>query len=323
MFNSHSLDILLLVNFSDACFGSIPAIVQIAETLKVRLTMLHVYNPARTRRSDAEAQLDSFFPEAHRYAPCHRIVVPGSLIEAVRRHLKVWPVNLIAAPAADTRGIPRIGHRSTRSRLVKECGVPVWTVGRRVELQRLTQPVRNVACWLDYYSWQTGHLAFSMEYANKLNAKLHLLRALPEIHEGSLILGALRKGALHPGGASKEILALCANAPNRPGVHVSSGEGRPALVRMLRECDADVVFLPGEESSLAEWLGFGLRLGDGIPCSAIYVGDHLSAPVWNLETGAANRAVGALRDGARLRGQLGVAGVRKGVGVAAISWLAS
>ncbi len=318
MFTSHSLDILFLTNFSDACFRGIPAIVQIAGALKVRLTMMHVYDPGRVSQAYADEQLNSFFPEAGGHAACHRIAVPGPLIKAVRCHLDAWPVNLILAPASASSGFSRIGRRSLRSRLVKECGVPVWTFGRRVESQRLTQPVRNVACWLDFDSLQTGHLAFAMEYTNKLNAKLHLLRALPEIHEGSLILGTRRDRALYPDGAAKEILRLCANAPRRPHVHVSSGQGRSALASMLRECDADVVFLRNEESSLTERLGFGLRSSDGIFCPAIYVGDQVSAPVWNLQAGAANRAAGAL---SRVRGELGVVGAHKGVGVAMVSWL--
>ena len=319
---AHSLDILFLTDFSDACFRSIPAIVQIGDAVQSRLTILHVFDPARVSQTSADEQLNRFFPEADEHFACYRTAVPGPWMEAVRSHLEVWPVNLIVAPASTAKGFSRIGHHPLRSRLAKECGVPVWTAGRRVELKKLAQPVRNVACWLDFYSLQTGHLAFAMEYANKLNAKLHLLRALPEIHEGSLILGALQERALYPGGATEEILHLCANSRSRPEVHVSCGdEGHTALTSMLRECDADVVFLPVEEPSLARWLGLRAPLSDRIPCSAIYVGDQLNTPVWNLQAGTRHRTTGAPREAVRLRGQLGVVAASKGASVAAISWL--
>ena len=291
MLTPRSLDILFLTNFSDNCAHSIPAIARMAEALKVRLTVMHVYDPACCTQSDAEAQLSLFFPDIGHYASCHRIALPGPLLDVVRSYLEVWPVNLIVAPASDPMGFRGIGRRSTRSRLVKECGVPIWTIGRRVQTERLYRPVQNVACWLDFHSSETDHLAFAMEYAGKLKAKLHLLRALPEIHEGSLIYGAANQGKmLFPSGASDEILRLCSNSPIRPEVHVSSSQDHFTLASMLQDCEADVVFLRNEESSLVEWLGRGLRLGDNLPCSAIYISDRVKSPVWNLK---ANRAMPA------------------------------
>ena len=281
----HPLDILFLTNFSDYCFRSIPAIAQMADALKVRLTVMHVYDPKRSSQAEAEGQVQSFFPEADRYAACYRLAVRGPFVSAVKRHLELWPVNLIVAPSSDPIGLPRIGDRSMRARLLEECGIPIWTIGRRVKVPKLMQPVRNVACWLDFRSPETSHLSFAMDYAHKINARLHLLRAIPEIHEGSLLPAAHPGKALHPDLAAEEILRLCAGAPLIPEVHVSSGEGRTTLVRMLRECDADAVFVPNQESLLARWLRFGLQASARIECPAIYVGNHVSIPVWNLERG--------------------------------------
>lgn len=283
MSTTHPLDVLFLTNFSDYCFRSIPAVAQMAASLKVRLTIMHAYDPSHSSQKDAEAHLHSFFPEADRYAACQRVAVQGPLIPAVQRHLQEWPVNLLIAPASDTVGLPRLGAGSTRSRLVKTCGVPVWTIGRRVQLQSIARPAKNVACWLDFYSPQTEHLAFAMEYARKLGAKLHLLRALPNIDEGMLSVGG-QDSALTPATAAEEILRLCSGAVGRPEVHVTSGEGRTSLNRLLRQCNADVVFLGRESSWIAEWMGMGLHLGDGVPCPAVYVGEHLTIPVWSLET---------------------------------------
>lgn len=287
----HPLDILFLTNFSDYCFRAIPSIAQMADSLSIRLTLMHVYDPARTNVRAAEEKLASFFPEADRFRSCQRVARPGPIIEAVKRHLDVWPVNLIVAPASDPIGVPRIGERSLRARLIEECGLPVWTIGRRVHSPKLVKPVRNVACWLEHNLLGAPHLPFAMEYAHRVGANLHVLRALPAIHEGSLALAAHEDYAMHPDAASKEIARLCSGSPVRPHIHVTQGEGRRALCKMLDDCDADLVFLRKGEWFLTRWLGLGLRLGDFVPCPSIYIGDRISIPDWNLEPGPGTRAL--------------------------------
>jgi hypothetical protein len=192
-------------------------------------------------------------------------------------------VNLIVAPASDTVGLPRFGAGSTRARLIRSSGVPVWTIGRKVQLDGLWRAPKNVACWLDLHSTQTEHLAFAMEYARKTGAKLHLLRALPSIDEGLLHLGAMKR-SLMPESNVEEILRLCGKAPGNPEVHVTVGANRTALKRLLRQCSADVLFIDREDSRVAEWMGLGLGIGDAVPCPTIYVGPRPAVPVWNLET---------------------------------------
>jgi hypothetical protein len=212
--------------------------------------------------------------------------------------MEVWPVNLIVAPASDPIGFPRFGERSLRAQLIEQCGVPVWTFGRNMDLSGLSRPVRNVACWLDFRPQKTTHLSFAIEYAHKLNAKLHLLRALPPIQEGSL------HAALHKeippqqeGMAHDQVLRLCAGAPVSPEIHIAEGAGRGTFRRLLSGCDADVVFLRNEEMILTRWLGLGLPFGDNSPCPAVYVGDRLSVPVWNFERGPAARKDEVLHEG--------------------------
>jgi hypothetical protein len=311
MITPHPLDILFLTNFSDFCYRAIPSIAQMADSFSARLAIMHAFDPKRGK-SEAAGKLESFFPEADRYRSCQRIAAEGPLLDAVKAHLNVWPVNLIVAPASDPIGVPRIGDRSVRARIIEECGVPVWTMGRRVKPERLTQPTRNVACWLDFYSDRNDHLPFAIEFANRTGAALHLLRALPAIHEGSLALAVDQTRALHPEGAAAEIAKLCADTPARPRIHVATGDGRASVARMLSECDADVVFLRNEEPRLARWLGMGLWTGDALPCPAIYIGDQLSVPQWNLEPGPGSRAVIPMRDAAGSRN--GRAAARNGAG---------
>jgi hypothetical protein len=278
----HSLDVLFLTNFSDYCYRCIPAIAQMADALHMRLTILHAYDPAKTRDGDAEMQVNSFYPEADRYSSCRRMAVAGTVVDAVRRHVSLWPTNLLVVPASDPIGLPRLGDRSLRARLLEECGTPVWTVGRRIHWPNLQQPVRNVACWLDFYDFRTNHLAFAIDYAKKMHATLHLVRAIPEINEGSLVHPVDQNKALHPDAAVGEILRLCRDSSIRPEVHVAFGQGRKAMTRLLRQCEANVVFVRNQESRIAKWLGLGSSCSE-LPCPAIYVGDRVNVPVWNLQ----------------------------------------
>lgn len=283
MTGPHSLDALFLTNFSDYCFRSIPAVAQMADSLHMRLTILHVYDPAKSSEKKAETQVNSFFPEADRYSHCRRIAVAGSVIETVRRHLSLWPTNLLIAPVSDPIGLPRPGERSMRAHLLDESGTPVWTVGRHVDWTKMSQPIQNVACWLDFYDTETNHLAFAIDYAKKMNATLHLVRGLPSISEGSLRPPADQTRALTPEKAVGEILQMCKDKSVRPQVHVAFGQGWEAMTGLLRECDASVVFMRKQESFLSKWLGWGSSMGAKLPCPVIYVGDRLSVPVWNLQ----------------------------------------
>ena len=58
--------------------------------------------------------------------------------------------------------------------------------------------------------------------------------------------------------------------------------GEAAMTRLLRQCEANVVFLRNKESKIAKWLGFGASSA-ALPCPAIYVGDRLTVPNWNLQ----------------------------------------
>jgi hypothetical protein len=277
----HPLDVLFLTNFSDHCFRVIPAVAQMADHVPVRLTLMHVYDATCTTARQATETLDSFFPEADRYRSCHRVVAAGPVVPAVRRHLSIWPTNLLVAPASDPIGLPRVGDRSLRAQLLEACGVPIWTMGRRVRVGKLLQPVRNVACWIDVRDSQHPHLPFAVEYAHRLGATLHLLQGLPSIDEGMLIAPGDPDKSLHPDDVAEEMMRLCRDAPARPQIQVGQGEGRRAMARMLAHCDADIVFVRDDEWLLARWFGLnvGLRLGDAAPCPAVYVSPKSSVPV--------------------------------------------
>jgi hypothetical protein len=277
--SQHSLDILFLTNFSDYCFRAIPAVAELADRLSVRLTLMHVFDPAAKSQALADRQIASFFPEADRFRSCRRLAAAGALLPSVLRHLEYWPVNLIVAPASGPLGLPRLGRLSARARLVEKAGVPLFTIGRRVQVSRLNAPVSRVACWIDFDSYQTSHVPYAVEYARKLGAELHLLQVLPEIHDGFVASDR----SIHPDAATEELRRLCVNASIQPRIHVASGGGgRSSLVRLIEHCNADVVFLGHQQSPLQKWIGYSLPLGDALPCPAVYFGSALKVPTWNL-----------------------------------------
>src|SRR5215475_13894553 len=129
MQNSRPLEIVFLTNFADYSYRCIPAVAQMADDFAVRLTIVHALcgGPDPSNEAEACAQLESFFPEADLYGECRRVLMHGHPIEVIQRLGETQPVDLVIAPAADPLGLPRIGHKSLRARLMRQCGVPVWT----------------------------------------------------------------------------------------------------------------------------------------------------------------------------------------------------
>lgn len=280
------LEILLLTNFSDYCFRVIPALAQLADEVPVSLTMLHTYDPRCSSGRQAREALDSFFPEADRYASCRRVVAAGALLGAVQRQISVDRAHLIVAPSSDPIGMPRIGDRSLRAQLIEASGVPLWTMGRGVSAETLARPVRQLACWLDFRDDHCRHLPYAIAMAERLGATLHLLHGLPPIDEGLLAPSGRADRALHPDRARDEIARLAAGTSAQVEIHVAQGDGHGTLKRLLRECRADLVFLRNDEGLVSRWfgLGLGLRLGDGAPCPAVYISDRPTVPVWRFGT---------------------------------------
>jgi hypothetical protein len=283
--SSGPFEILFLTNFSDYCYQVIPSIAQLVDHVSARLTLMHVYDPTCTTAAQAAEPLRSFFPEADRYRACSRVVVAGPVVEAVTRHVAERPVHLIVAPASDPIGIPRLCDRSLRAQLIDACGVPLWTMGRGMQPGRLPQPVKHVACWLDFHADRHRHLAYASEYARCLGAKLHVLRGLPGVDEGLLMPPGHPDRALHPQRAAEELAAMCERTSIEADIHVAHGDGRRTMIQLLEQCDADLVFLRSEERLVSRWLGLGvgLRLGDRTPCPSIHISDRPRVPAWRLE----------------------------------------
>lgn len=277
--STRPFEILFLTNFSDSCFQVIPALAQLSDEVDTRLTILHAHDggPAKEK----EAKLRSFFPEADTYDACRRALVSASPLEAVRQIHQNRPIDLLVAPAGDPLGVPRLGHNSFRSRLIRETGLPVWTSGAGTAFSRLVRPTKNVVCCLDLEHPARHHQALAEEYANCLGAQLHVVQILPDIHEGNLV--DLARGP-----------ALYRNEPTRrprpgtmPKFHVTD---RSRLAKTLDACDADIAFLDGARWMSRRWLTLRMRRQiDMLPCPAVCVDGAEGQVTWSLSRNQTRR----------------------------------
>lgn len=270
MRNDRELEILFPTSFSDSCFRIIPAVAQFVDELRARVTLLHVYDRRKSNRVEAEEQLQSFFAEAEHYGACRRIVTDGDAVEVVEKFSKQERVDLIVAPSSDRIGLPRIGHRSFRARLLQNVPIPLWTAGPLVEKGDFSRTIRNVACWVDFDSPNIAHLRTAAALAMRVQARLHIVHAVPAVHEGILATMLNTDRPLHPSVAMERIEQMTGWMPIRPEVHVSIGDDRRELPRLIRNCGADILFA-GENQALRR----GTRrpqmhpLLNAIPCPTV------------------------------------------------------
>jgi hypothetical protein len=246
----------------------------------VNLTIVHAYNSKQRRHAEAEQALHSFFPEADRYANTVRRALPGMPVDVMRRVRDSQAADLVVCPASDLMGLPRPGHRSLRSRILREVGLPVWTVGRGIDHMRLSKPVQNVGCWVNFDQGAEPHVAFAAEYAAKLKARLHLFYVTPEVHEG-MIVPVLPDRSLHPDGIRNFIQNRLGHLSPQPEIHMTSRHGR-SMENLTRANEIDLLY-----TSVTSWPFFsGFKNIDCCPCPAICFSRKSVPEVWNLKPGS-------------------------------------
>jgi hypothetical protein len=253
----------------------------LTDDIAVNLTIVHAYDSKKRRHAEAEQVLHSFFPEADRYGSTVRRAMPGTPADVLGRVRDSQAVDLVVCPASDLMGLPRPGHRSLRSRILREIGLPVWSIGRGIDPVRLGKPIQNVGCWVNFDQGAVPHVAFAAEYAAKLHARLHLFYVTPEIHEG-MILPVVPDRPLHPDGVRNFFQNRLSHLAVQPEIHMTSKHGR-AMEKLTRTHDIDVLF-----TSVSSWPLFsGFRSIDQCPCPAICFTCKSVPEVWNLKPGSA------------------------------------
>ncbi len=280
---SKPLEVVFFTNFSDSSFRTIPAMAQLTDDIAVNLTIVHAYDSKQRRHPEAEQALYSFFPEADRYAGTVRRAMPGSPVDVLRRVRDSQAADLVVCPASDLLGLPRPGHRSLRSRILREVGPPVWTIGRGVDPTRLGNPVHNVGCWVNFDHGSVPHVEFAAEYAAKLKARLHLFYVAPEIHEG-MILPVVPDRPLHPDGMRDFLRNRLGHLALQPEVHMTSKHGH-AMEQLTKSHEIDTLF-----TSVSSWpMLSGFHSIDRCPCPAICFSRNSVPDIWNLKPGSAFR----------------------------------
>jgi hypothetical protein len=289
------LEVVFLTNFSDPCFRTIPAIAQMADDIALNLTVVHAYDPKRQQRGHAETSVHSFFPEADRYGRTRRLAMPGTPLDVLKRVAQCQPIDLVVCPASDLMGLPRPGHRSLRARILRELGVPVWTIGRSADPARVGKAVRNVACWVDFEMGEVPHLTLAAEYAAKLKAQLHLFYRMPEINEG-LILPMIPERPLHEDGVREFVQKKLGETATEPVIHVTSNGTRRAQAALARANDVDLFFTNVLAWGAGPIMTSGFRGIDRFACPAVCVGGKLKVQPWRLEPGPAFRKLDVLEE---------------------------
>lgn len=286
MQSTRPFEVLLLTDFSNASYRTIPAMAQLADELDIRLTLLHAAGDANASLADAEGKLRCFFPEATYYGGTQRIVLPADVLSAVKQVRKEQPVDLVVAPSSDPLGLPHLWHHSLRVQLLaEECG-PLWTIGQAIHSTVLNRRTRNVGCWIDLDSSDKRHISLAFTYASILGAKLHLLSAMPNVDEGTLISSLFSDSPLYPEGVADSIQDLIGWVPAKPEVHVRPGASRRVVPQLARDLHLDLLFLSKRNALQNGWTRMALAsVVDRCPCPVICSDGFVR--YWQLKRGGA------------------------------------
>jgi len=281
-------EVLFLTNFSDSCYRAIPAVAQLSDEVDLRLTILHAHTGQPDALARKEDALRSFFPEADDYTGCRRLLVHGSPVDAVRTLKTKQPIDLVVAPPGDPLGMPRLGHRSIRSLLIRDAALPTWTSGASASASRILRPTRHVACTVELEQDGKAHLELACAYAEAMGATLHLVHVLPEVEEGHRMMQLAAAEPFDEVHAMKACRKVGASRALPVDVRVTDIHGLSAT---LSDCEADVVFLDGAKWMSRRWLTFRMRrMLDELPCPAVCIDARRCGLHWQLPRNPAKAA---------------------------------
>jgi nucleotide-binding universal stress UspA family protein len=285
MHSTRPFEVLFLTDFSNACYRTIPAMAQMADEVDIRLTLLHACAD-KANAAAAESKLRSFFPEATSYQGTQRVVVPTDVLNAVEQVRRVQPVDLIVAPSSDPLGLPHPWHHSLRAELLThECG-PFWTMGQAIQSTVLNRRTRNIGCWIDLDASDKRHISLAFTYASVVGAKLHLLSAMPNVDEGTLVSTLYSDSPLYPDGVARDIQDLVGWVPVKPEVHVQPGSSRRVIPQFVRDLQLDMLFVSKRNALRSGWMKRSLQsVVDRCTCPVIC--SDGSARHWHLKRGSA------------------------------------
>jgi nucleotide-binding universal stress UspA family protein len=254
-------EIVFATDFSDSSHAVIPAVAQWVDTLGAKLTLLHVYNPAKTMYREAETLLKSFFAEADNYPHCDRVLISGDPAEGIASYCERRSNILLMLPPSDLTGLPRPWHRSLRARLIKRLSVPIWTLGRTTVGETQPSIHRHVGVWLGDPEEGLAHLQQAALYASETGGTLHLLHVVDEINEGALTKPLSSNAPMGEESADAWLreIADSLDPSCRVEVHVAQGRIRRELPRLLRRSGANMLMVANHTAVQRGWIGPSLN----------------------------------------------------------------
>jgi nucleotide-binding universal stress UspA family protein len=296
MFFSPDLRILFPTSYSDACFRTARALAQLADTCRVHLTIAHVAESGETA-IQTRRELHSFLAEADHYDRCHRVLLnsddPATALNELSSSERF---DLIMAPASDRLGLHSLFAPSLRARLLKQSTVPLWTAGRCLDRRSFQQPIRTVACLIDFDADTQNYIAAVVAFAARYQARVRVLHVLPSIDEGTLARSAGSDAPLMPEPAIRKILSAFEACPS-PEVDVAIGQQAPELRRMLSRCDADLLFVGPGQALRGMWRPKLASYLDRLPCPVICMdGGSASFSRWSFQDIPSHRVLAAPQD---------------------------
>lgn len=277
------MKLLLPTRFSESCFNAIPAIAQWMDDVASSLSVVHVYNPKKTHRIDAQAQLNAFFAEADHYGGTRRVLLAGDdPAKAIAAYLEEEPHDLLVCPATDQVGLPRPFHRSTRARLLRLTSTPLWTISSATNGPAARAPQR-VACVISRRSDSRRPLELAAQYAQFHGACLQLMYLVPEVDEGTIRSTLSYNEPLSERAAARELGRLVDALSIRCEIYTARGVCSRSLADMVKRARTDLLFIGKSEVLRRKlWLPDIAGFTDSAGCPVICVDHDRSQPLSRL-----------------------------------------
>lgn len=283
MNNPSDIRILFATSFSDSCFRTSRALAQLADRLRMDLTLVHITPPGAIDLQKRR-ELNSFLAEVDHFDFCRRMMVesndaPGAICELAQPVL----YDLVVAPSSDRLGLQQLFTTSFRARVLESCKVPLWTAGRWLDKGPSKASLQTIACVVDFDQFESHHVRVAASLAWRIGADLRVVAVVPPVHEGMLAQAMLSDAPLTP---KMGVHRLESKLSSVRGLKFDVALGAPGegVVRLLRRCEADLAFFGkgqvlrrGMRSSLVGYL-------DELPCPAICLdGAAADFSTWTFE----------------------------------------
>lgn len=283
-------DLRILVASDDALLAPAvqSAVAQLSAVCHVDLTVAHVEVAGRDGAATAPLRFD--LDAAPRRV--QRLALDGSDAALAIASLSARrSFDLVMAPAAAGPALLRLGRASFRTRLLARAGVPLWTAGRGLPALHFHRPLRTVACLLDFDADPAPLLHRAGAFARRMQARLHVLAALPPVDDGALATVLTSATPLLPATAVARIEGLCAGRLT-PIVDVVVDGLHRGLRRLVRACQPDVLFVDAAAWATPWPFGFSRTL-DALGCPVICVPNGAGAGAWSFERATSQPAPAA------------------------------